>query len=296
MALTDIPDDFGAGGAGLTPGTGDPDLVSLLQEHHDAIEALQTEAAIVEEVRFATTANINLSTTGLTAIDGVTPVAGDIVLVKDQSTGSQNGIYVASASAWTRKKDANGDDVIHSGMIIEVSEGSVNADKQFVLQTNDPITVGTTSLTFAPSVGTSATASNATPAALGANVVAGSGSGANFSRDDHKHAIFQAPEEVSTSGVHNPSLAAETTVYDLATAAGDVTGTLADGTVPGMHKTLTLGAPSAGKTAKITVTHCNVGTTHEITLTDPGDSACLCWCASQTVWLLINLGGGATIA
>ena len=51
----------------------------------------------------ATTANITLS--GLQTIDGYTTIAGDRVLVKNQSTSSQNGIYLASASAWTRTTD-----------------------------------------------------------------------------------------------------------------------------------------------------------------------------------------------
>jgi hypothetical protein len=51
----------------------------------------------------ATTTNITLS--GLQTIDGYTTLAGDRVLVKNQSTSSQNGIYVASTSAWTRATD-----------------------------------------------------------------------------------------------------------------------------------------------------------------------------------------------
>ena len=51
----------------------------------------------------ATTVNITLS--GLQTIDTYTTVAGDRVLVKNQSTSSQNGIYIASASAWTRSTD-----------------------------------------------------------------------------------------------------------------------------------------------------------------------------------------------
>lgn len=50
-----------------------------------------------------TTANISL--TGLQTIDGYTTLAGDRVLVKNQSTSSQNGIYLASTTAWTRATD-----------------------------------------------------------------------------------------------------------------------------------------------------------------------------------------------
>jgi hypothetical protein len=58
-----------------------------------------------QPVLCATTTNITLS--GLQACDGVTPTAGDRVLVKSQTTASQNGIYLASATAWSRSPDAD---------------------------------------------------------------------------------------------------------------------------------------------------------------------------------------------
>ena len=58
-----------------------------------------------QPVLCATTTNITLS--GLQACDGVTPAAGDRVLVKSQTTASQNGIYLASATAWSRAPDAD---------------------------------------------------------------------------------------------------------------------------------------------------------------------------------------------
>ena len=104
-------------------------------------------------VRVATTAAINLST-DLEAgdvIDGVTLAEGDRVLVKNQGTASENGIYVAVASAAgaaSRADDANTSAKVTTGMFTFVSEGTVNADNGFVLTTNDTITLGTTGLTF----------------------------------------------------------------------------------------------------------------------------------------------------
>lgn len=98
--------------------------------------------------RLASTANI-ASLSGLSAIDSVTPVAGNIVLVKNQDTQADNGLYVASASAWTRMKDINNDDVITVGMRVIVSEGTVAADTDWVLTNNSPIVVGTDALVFA---------------------------------------------------------------------------------------------------------------------------------------------------
>jgi hypothetical protein len=82
-------------------------------------------------------------------IDGITLVAGDRVLLKDQSTASENGIYVAVASgAASRADDANTSAKVTTGMFTFVAEGTVNGDNGFVLTTNDTITLGTTGLTF----------------------------------------------------------------------------------------------------------------------------------------------------
>jgi hypothetical protein len=70
----------------------------------------------------ATSANITLS--GLQTINGVTVVAGDRVLVKNQGTASQNGIYVASASAWTYAVGAD-DWAEYVGAIVFIVEGSL---------------------------------------------------------------------------------------------------------------------------------------------------------------------------
>lgn len=107
--------------------------------------------------RVATTAAINISA-DLEAgdvIDGVTLVAGDRVLVKNQSTASENGIYVAVASgAGTRADDFDTSGKVTTGAFTFVAEGSINADQGFVLTTNDTITLGTTGLTFTQFSGT----------------------------------------------------------------------------------------------------------------------------------------------
>lgn len=148
--LTTIPDDFGVAGAFLdgSGSQGKPSLRDILVEHTAAIGVLQGGSTTVIAARFATTANLNLATTGLTAIDGVTPVAGDVVLVKDQSTGAQNGLYLASAAAWARLTNPDGTTVIKPGLAVEVAEGTANADTLWELTTDAPITVGTTSIAF----------------------------------------------------------------------------------------------------------------------------------------------------
>lgn len=97
-------------------------------------------------VRVATTANITLS--GTQTIDGVAVIATDRVLVKNQTTGADNGIYVCAAGAWSRSLDADIDAEVMAGMFTFVSEGTVNGNQGWALSTDNPITLDTTALVF----------------------------------------------------------------------------------------------------------------------------------------------------
>ena len=114
------------------------------------VDAVKQALDIKDSVRVATTANITIATALNVgdAIDGVTLADGDRVLVKNQSTASQNGIYTAGSSP-VRSSDANTSAEVTSGMFCFVEEGTVGGDNGFVLTTNDPITLDTTSLVFA---------------------------------------------------------------------------------------------------------------------------------------------------
>jgi len=107
----------------------------------NATQGLNAKAAVV----CATTANITLS--GLQAIDGYTTLANDRVLVKNQTTASQNGIYVAASGAWTRSLD-NDTWAEMPGAYVWVEVGTANADSGW-LCTNDPGgTLNTTNVTW----------------------------------------------------------------------------------------------------------------------------------------------------
>ena len=82
-------------------------------------------------------------------IDGVTLATGDRILIKNQATGSENGIYTVNASgAPTRATDANVSSEVTAGLFVFVSEGTANGNDGYVLTTDDVVTLGTTALTF----------------------------------------------------------------------------------------------------------------------------------------------------
>ena len=119
------------------------------------VDAIKQNLDIKDSVHLASTSNVSLTggASGLEAgdsIDGVALVAGDRVLLKNQTDASENGIYVAVASGGNpaRSTDANSNDKVNAGMFVFVEEGTVNADNGFVLTTNGAITLDNTSLTY----------------------------------------------------------------------------------------------------------------------------------------------------
>lgn len=115
------------------------------------------------EARVITTANIALS--GIQTIDGVLLVAGDRVVVNAQTTGTQNGIYVVAVGAWARATDAStGGSSTSStslyGAIVQVAEGTANHDTLWGCDTDAPITIGSTNISFTKLSSTTYTASD----------------------------------------------------------------------------------------------------------------------------------------
>jgi hypothetical protein len=112
------------------------------------VDAARTGLDVKNSVRVATTANITLS--GLQTIDSVSLVAGNRVLVKNQTTAADNGIYVVvDGGAWTRSEDANSSIKVTPGMFTFVEEGTDNADSGFILTNNAEVNLGLTGLAFA---------------------------------------------------------------------------------------------------------------------------------------------------
>lgn len=122
------------------------------------VDAASSNVGWKQPVRVASTANVTISGPGA-SIDSVSLTSGDRVLLKDQSTGAENGIYVfnGAASAMTRASDANTDALMEPGLRVGVVSGTVNAGRVYYLATAGPITVGTTALTFTNTLGAYAT-------------------------------------------------------------------------------------------------------------------------------------------
>ena len=108
-----------------------------------------------QTARAITVANVTLSGGAPSTADGVNLALNNRVLVTAQTTGSQNGIYIVttvgsgSNGTWARTSDADATGDISGGTIIMITEGTEYADTQWKLTTDDPITVGTTTMTFA---------------------------------------------------------------------------------------------------------------------------------------------------
>lgn len=104
-----------------------------------------------DAVRTASTADVPLTGATPLSIGGVTVANKDRILLKDQSTGSQNGIYSVSISGGTytlsRSIDANVSNEVRPNMLVPVQEGT-HVDRIFQLITNGPIVLGTTALVF----------------------------------------------------------------------------------------------------------------------------------------------------
>jgi hypothetical protein len=112
----------------------------------DRRQGVNSSAAVKVPCKAATTAAITLS--GEQTIDGVALVADDRVLVKDQASGADNGIYVVGTGDWSRAKDWDGAYDVKEGTFVYVTDGSTNTGFWYVT-TADPITVGTTSVALA---------------------------------------------------------------------------------------------------------------------------------------------------
>lgn len=132
----------------------------------DRLRGLTGNAAIKVPCRVATTANITL--TGEQTIDGVAAVTGDRVLVRSQTTQTENGIYVCDTGDWERSADFDGNLDVVEGTIVLVLHGSVYSNTYWKQATVGDIVIGTSNITFDAAIGSSSSAMSFLQAGTGA--------------------------------------------------------------------------------------------------------------------------------
>lgn len=170
------------------------------------VDSLASGLAWVAPVRATTTANITLSAPQ--TIDGISIVANDRVLVKNQTLAQENGIYLCAAGAWTRTTDADAASKFPN-MSLMVALGTTQADTGWTCTADLPITLNTTPLPFVQFSGTNTVVAgngllasgpifnvinvdgSLTVAADSVSVAyAGTGSATTAARSDHTHSIY----------------------------------------------------------------------------------------------------------
>ena len=161
------------------------------------VDSVSQGLDVKKSCKVATVGNINL--TGTQTIDGVSISADERVLVKDQSTASQNGIYLCKAGSWTRDTDFDENSDVTSGALTFIEQGTVNADAGFVLTTDGSITIGSTSLSFSQFSG-----AGQITAGLGLNKSANT---LSVNVDDSSIEINSDSLRVKSSGITNAMLA-----------------------------------------------------------------------------------------
>jgi len=157
---------------------------------------------VKNSVRVATTANGTLSSAfaNNSTVDGVTLATGDRILLKDQSTGSENGIYtVNSSGAPTRATDFDADSEVTGGTFFFVEEGTVNADNGFVMTNDGTVTVGSTALVFTQFSGAGQVTAG--------SALTKSGNTLNVAVDDSSIEVSSDALRVKASGITNAMLA-----------------------------------------------------------------------------------------
>lgn len=181
---------------------------------------------------------------GVLTVDGVATVLNDRILVQNEATSLRNGIYYVSTEGTsgvpyvlTRVTDANTSAKVTAGMYTFIEEGTVNDNAGFVLTTNNPITLNTTSLSFTQFTGAGSITAGAGLTKTGGTIDVIAGDTSITVNADELHVnINDASLEVS-SGLrvkHGTTgqvyIASATGVCTPVTMSGDAT-IIADGTL-----------------------------------------------------------------
>ena len=206
-------------------------------------------------VRVASTAAITLANGAENGdtMDGITLATNDRILLKDQASGAENGIYTVNASgAPTRATDFDANSEVTGGAFTFVEEGSANADSGFVMTNDGSVTVGTTALTFTQFSGAGMITAGAglTKSANTINAVAGSGITVN-ANDIQIAANYAGQNTITTLGTIATGVWSGTSIVDakvdndLTISGGTVNASVIGGVTPAAGSFTTLSASGA---------------------------------------------------
>lgn len=220
------------------------------------VDAVAQGLSFKQPALVATTVNITLS--GLQTIDGVTVVAGDRVLVKNQTTQANNGIYIAASGTWSRSEDANTYAELVSAYLF-ITSGTTQGGQSYVCTNQPGGTLGTTAIVFVTFT------NNATyTAGTGLNLVGTQFSIADVGTAGTYGSASQVPVIVTNAqgqvtGVTNTAIAiANTAVSGLGTMSTQnannvaITGGAIDGTTVGATTATTVRGTTVTATTQFT--------------------------------------------
>jgi hypothetical protein len=230
------------------------------------VDSIAQGLDVKQSARAATTANITLS--GTQTIDNVVLVAGDRVLVKNQGTASQNGIYDVAAGAWTRSIDMDVWSEV-PGAFVFVEEGNTLADTGWVATANQGGTLGTTNITWNQFSGAGTYTAGGGIGLTGTTFSVAAGTGLVQDADGISHADTSSQASVDNTG--------NTFVQDITldgfghiTGIASATVTIGDGAMTvtagaGLTGGGQLGTANQSGASSITISHADTSSVTDLT-------------------------------